>query len=439
MIRSSLRLGVTAGLLLLVPSAALAATDVATTRARVSALALAGSEVLYATPPPAGGTHVLSAAPGRAPSLVLELPRVSEEDSVDLGASPAGLALARSPRSNEAARSEILSARLEGQFERLASCEGDPGRVAVDGGLLAVVGADCRSDQVVVREAGPGGPVIRVSPGGANALALGGRWLARTSERLEGGRVNRVVRVEDARTGEPLTELSLPDLLFGLDVQADGTAAIVRQGPSSGCSERVSVIAPRGAGPRDLTGPGCFARGVRIAGDRVAYFREVGREGGELVLSDLSGAGVRAVARFPDEGQMGGFDYDGERIAWSESRCLGGEVIRLGGAADDGPPSQAPRCSPRVGTSLRVSGRHARVRLSCPSGCAGLLRVQRPSYLQAGRSPRFRLRAGRSATVHVALSRRGLATVRRRGRLAVTISAEGEGFVRETRAVVRAR
>jgi len=48
------QLGVTAGLLLLAPSAALAGTDVATTRAEVSDLALAGSEIVYTTPSPAG-------------------------------------------------------------------------------------------------------------------------------------------------------------------------------------------------------------------------------------------------------------------------------------------------------------------------------------------------------------------------------------------------
>lgn len=63
------QLGVTAGLLLLAPSAALAGTDVATTRAEVSDLALAGSEIVYTTPFPRRGTHLLSAAPGRAPRL----------------------------------------------------------------------------------------------------------------------------------------------------------------------------------------------------------------------------------------------------------------------------------------------------------------------------------------------------------------------------------
>jgi hypothetical protein len=94
------QLGVTAGLLLLAPSAALAGTDVATTRAEVSDLALAGSEIVYTTPSPAG-----------APTCSPPLP----------------------------------DARLGSHGGRA-----DVASVAVDGGLQAVTGADCRFDQIAV-------------------------------------------------------------------------------------------------------------------------------------------------------------------------------------------------------------------------------------------------------------------------------------------------
>lgn len=441
----------------LAPSSALASTEVASpSGGAVTGLAVAGAEVLYVVSPgcsspgitPCPPTQLFSAAPGRSPRLLFTLPPLSDEAGVGVAASPAGVVLARNARGRErdldVDASQLFAGPLGGPLEPLALCGRGPAVASadVDGDLQALQGVDCVPDRTVIRDLGRGGRTVRTIDG-PGAVVLGGRWLARVREITEAGVVRRAVSVEDARTGDVLTDLRLDDLVFGLDVQDDGTAVLQRpsedddavRGP---CDSRVTVVAPGAATTQDLPGRVCATVPARIARDRVAYARVLGRYGEELVVSSRSGGDVRAVARFPDTSQLEEVVYDGERVAWLESRCLGGNTLRVASASEAATPYQAPRCSPRIGRSLRVRGRYVRVPLSCPRGCVGRLGIERPTFVQAGRSPRFRIRPGGSATVRIALSRRGLAVLRRRGALRVTLSTF-EAVSRDTPAVLRAR
>jgi hypothetical protein len=178
---------------------------------------------------------------------------------------------------------------------------------------------------------------------------------------------------------------------------------------------RYSVAEP---GPVDL-GVDVCATGVRIEGGRIVF---LGWEGFTRTLRVMDSAGaVEDLVRFGralpggvgPRGfvfEPGGFDFRGGRIAWVARNCPGGQSIFVG-SADQAPESAGSiNCRARYRSGIVPVRRGvATVRLRCPRGCAGWLRLRhlaemRQFSLEPGEI-RVRLRLGPRARTR--LERRG--------------------------------
>ena len=162
--------------------------------------------------------------------------------------------------------------------------------------------------------------------------------------------------------------------LTALDVDTDGTVAAVAGDPEDPCAGgRLYRWAADAPAPAELALPVC-ASGVRIDRGRVVV---LGRDGFFRTLQSVGPGGeVEDLVRF---GRViaSGFDARDGRIAWTERDCGGGEAILT--APLIGAPLSAGsiNCRARFRRgAVPVHGALARVRLSCPRGCAGELSLR---------------------------------------------------------------
>jgi hypothetical protein len=316
---------------------------------------------------------------------------------------------------------ELRAGPPGGARELLLSCGsnafafGGSAPFALDGTRLAYDPDPCDgAGRLVVRDVSTGTTRALPEPAGGAHLSLRGRFVAW----VEGtGAAARLV-VHDLDAEGPAYAAPAVDVR-DLDLDSDGTVAAVTGRATDPCKTgrlvRYSAAAPM---PVDLGVQAC-ATGVRIDAGRIVF---LGWEGFTRTLRVVHpGGAVEDLVRF---GRVlsggvgpagfvfppGGFDFRGERIAWAARNCAGGQTI-FTGVVDQAPQSAgSPDCRARFQPGLVPVGRSlATLRLVCPRGCAGELRVRhlaapRGFSLLPGQS-RVRLRLGRRARVR--LGRRG--------------------------------
>jgi hypothetical protein len=265
--------------------------------------------------------------------------------------------------------------------------------VALDGSRLAYDPDPCDGTaRLVVRDFATGATQTLPEPAGGAHLRLRGRFVAWVEG--SGPAAARLV-VHDLDAGA--TAYSAPaDRVLALDLDSDGTVAAVNGQMTDVCPAgrllRYSVAAPM---PVDLGVRAC-ATGVRIDAGRIVF---LGWEGFTRTLRAMDpGGAVEDLVRF---GRVlpGGFDVRGDRLAWAARDCGGGEAIFTAALAQAPLSAGSINCRARFRSGVVPVRRGlATVRLRCPRGCGGELRLRHLaaargfSLLRGEREVRLRLR-----------------------------------------------
>ena len=354
---------------------------------------LAGRDVVFLEQRDRGhlsAYRVRSARTHRAPATLarFEPLRTSEYGPLDLGvqiaASAGRVAVARDDSAEgdepiDIFRSytrRVLSGIVPGEeplWTQSCSVRGEPVEhfeVALSGDALVSAAPGCTHDGLVVRSHSGRGAVVRRLDDAEfqTQFDVAGSYVA---YRLASGRL----AVTDWRTGERLYELDAgpagPSPTMPLSVQDDGKVAWVASN-HDGCVDRIAWASGEEPVPHELALGAC-GREVRIAGDRIAFVRQV-REANQLATTGLGGTDVVPVAwaHWTPEGfDPGRFDFDGRRVAWSVPRCHDETVYvervrpaRVAAAENASCPARIVRAPIRLDRSGRI-----RVRVRCPSGC----------------------------------------------------------------------
>lgn len=266
----------------------------------------------------------------------------------------------------------------------------------LDGDVLAYV-SDVRA---YVRDLADGAPAQQLGPAGVRIAKVAGPFLALGVVTDEGAQVivyERASGTERYRVDVPITQ---PYAFgFDLDLQADGTVAVLQANPASTGGVPKQDLAWASLAEPTLH---VVARDVdpivaRIAGDRILAARAVGTAAEQLLLVTLGG--VVSPASFPVD-NIAGADFDGSRVALATSRCL------YVGDAGDPSPAEPPAgtCTHTVLTADGpITGRTSGVRgvVTCRQGPADGCRVTlRLVSRRVGRQAPMTL-ASRTATVGV--------------------------------------
>jgi hypothetical protein len=217
---------------------------------------------------------------------------------------------------------------------------------------------------------------------GFDSIRLAGRFLAaRASSQYliydedSRDRQNLVV-VYDVVTGAELYRVE--GATQGYDIQADGKLVVTQHDPdlnaygSGNCVSPVLPItwfSPSEPYAHRLPYSTCQP-GIAIARDRIAWHARSAVSYGQLMLTDVGGAAPMPLS---GPGLPRRFAFDGERIAYSQARCLGAEII-----VDD--VTRALAAGPRRPESCAVhfAGQVRQTRdgallipVRCRRGCAG--------------------------------------------------------------------
>ena len=306
---------------------------------------LAGGSVLWADAP-SGRPRVLAGGPGRSPAVLASWPRATTKDTGRTVAALAGSA------TSVAAVVETCTFELESDFGFLGCAErafgGRAGRfspfggplpprglrrcpgprapvsVAAGAGVIAVaytrvcqgIGqtASIARSQIVVRR---GVARQTIASSGATHVRIAGRYLAY----LEGVRSPERAVLYDLVRRQRVRRVAGGNLT-AIDVQRDGTLALVRTGGARSC---VSVLR-RGAATERRRACGVAGARVAIAGGRVLVQRATQR-GTRLVL--LGRGGTRVLERAARRRSIGAFDLAADRAVWSVGQVAGFQRIEL--------------------------------------------------------------------------------------------------------------
>lgn len=267
-----------------------------------------------------------------------------------------------------------------------------PGFAVAGGvGFAATLGEDCGALGGPIRVHGPGGVVtLPTAPGGQTSLLrAAGHYLA-WAEVTPGPPTAFSVVLADALTGTVLVRsptaghLGPDDLAVG----ADGTLAWIAQARFPGCSGVLFAASAAHPAARELSGPqtpcpfgagSSSGRGaMAVAGGRIVY-----PSSPAFAVTDGSGTGS-LVADLPAlNGAAGPIAFDGRTLYGVRNDCDADRLLAVdvtaGGAAPTAISSpDGPGCpAARTGSArLRLDRTHAvRVRLACPAGCRGTLRL----------------------------------------------------------------
>jgi hypothetical protein len=305
---------------------------------------------------------------------------------------------------------------------RLGSCAppsalGLGSRVDVAGGRgFAATLENCRTLAADVRVHDAAGErTIPAAPGTQTSmLRAAGRYVAWREYGSAGG----AVVLARAATGRVLRRIAVPS--FGpedLAVGADGSLVWIATSGRRGCSALYAVSADRPA-PRALTGvasPCAFGSDgfsgqstLAIAGGRVVY-----PSSPRWVLADGAG-GAKPIAGIAIGMPAGLIAFDGRTLYAVRAGCDADRLLALDvdapGALPTGPayPPDNSTCPvTRTGPDrLRVSTlRRVRIRLHCPNGCHGELRLVQQRRYRERIAGRLRTGGRGTLTVHVPLAR----------------------------------
>ncbi|HEX8647623.1 MAG TPA: hypothetical protein VF715_12035 [Thermoleophilaceae bacterium] len=342
------------GLALAVAALLLAAAGPAPARERVASippgpdtgLAQAGERVVW-TEGSWGGQRsiapartVRAAAPGEPPRTLASFPSVPTGHPyayqvLDVEASATHVAVVRTvlaarPISRDSVETAVLADELwagpvDGTLARVADCTdegGDTGVLsydfAVDGARVVRQACD-RGRGIVVHDlAGGGAREIARGGAGGRHLDLAGRFVAWEEQPGSDNSVGpRTIVVHDLDSATDAYRVDQPPQVspshLDFHVQADGKLLDPQFAADYGLF-RPAWYAPSDPSPHEL--PAMNAR--VLSNDRTLEVHRFG-ELADLTVHGLDG-GRLPVARM-NEPTLGGADFDGERTAWSETRC----------------------------------------------------------------------------------------------------------------------
>ena len=351
---------------------------------------LAAADVVYVKTTPyrdsEGQQLVMAAGTHRAPRMLYRaLPRKSYRFdwlylTVVTASTPDHLTVSREDYADNGepidifrvyTRRELRGVSMAGtaaEWTRACAVEPDARRgyvVAASGDALVSYAPGCTDQGLLVRLFSQRGAVVR-RLGDAypdTPFGLAGPYVAYEDS-------DHALVVTDWRTGQRVYRAEVPGFAAGnnggMAVQADGKVALAAS-IGAGCGGRAAWLSPVEPTLHELPVPTCDG-GVRIAGDRIAFTREVNGLH-ELATSDLAGGDLVPVAL--SRVRYEGFDFDGGRLAWNVRRCHDYAIyvadVRPGRPA---PPGRIDCPLHIVRRPLRL-GKRGEVRLPvrCPAGC----------------------------------------------------------------------
>ena len=435
--------------LLALPSTASAATVevLRTSSAPPFGPALAGDEVVFGSFPAAKTADLLAVAPGGSPRRLLRATSKPFGDPSLLAAATQGRVLARVDY--EGGASELYGGALTGPLDKVESCSGSPDisfppTPTLDGDLSAWSASGCVRDRIQI-QLGASSRTVDAS-GYVYGLAAAGRYVAWLSNQPSGNPQvpdSRRLTVYDAQAGQVAYTLLLTPT-DRLDVQADGTVALTQpdlSGNRKPCygspPERVTYFTPAEPVAHTVPVSSCFDT-VKIAAGSIAFVEHLPSGGDRLALTNLAGTQVQPIARVEQQPTpTPDFDYDGTRVAWTQTRCRDYRLLRRD-ASDASPEDPAVTCPVKVG-SPRLSGDGTlHVAVSCPHGCRPEpgasqqgIQVISPHWLHVrGKSRgvvryspfvKVDLRAGRRTVVRLPLTSHQRALLRRHTHVSVRL------------------
>ncbi|MEA2449560.1 MAG: hypothetical protein QOG63_1492 [Thermoleophilaceae bacterium] len=305
------------------------------------------------------------------------------------------------------------------RLRRFADCEGvtSGASVAVWDELGAYEDVCRRDDRIVVRRLDDS----RAPPAFVPVADLGRVDIA--GDYVASGSPSRI-EVFDRRDGRRVWSADV-DLFRGadalraaaFDLQPDGKVAALLRQHDEKC--QVAWFSPTEPRPHVIGDAACHRGGVRMRGDRVAWMARR-----RLLVAGLTGE-PRPIARFRIRADAstarGTFGFDGSRLAYGVARCDGRTTVLLrhklaGPVWPDQDPVPCPVRAVGRTAPASVPRRVARVRVSCPRGCHGLIRVR-----DVQREQGFSARPG-SRRIRLALDRRTVRELKRRGTSLLALS-----------------
>jgi hypothetical protein len=398
--------------------------------------ALAGDSVVAGAFRPKGIVDVLAAQPGQKPALLLRV--------TNAGAHPAASGdrvLVR--RSSEGGDTDIFSGTLAGPLTKIQSCPQDsnlafqPGP-ALDGTLAVWSAGDCNRNHVHIQN---GSAVQTVDTGGVVAAVAAAAPYAAW---LSGAPGPEQLTVYDTQAARVAYSVAVPPSQQ-VDVAADGTAVL-----GHALAGTTSKLCPHDlpaeidyftlAEPRAHPVPAelcSLNQAVKIAAGRIAYVERLQTGLDQLTTSGLDGSAARPLALFEPRFSGTSFDFDGDRVAWTDVRCRSSVVLRRE-VSDTSAPEPAATCPVRVGSPRLSRDGTLHVAVACPNGCqpdgsSSLQGIQiiSPHWLHVvGRTRNvvryapfvpFSLKPGGREVLHLPLTAPQRATLRRHGRARVRL------------------
>ena len=430
---------VTVALLAIAGAKAAAASTVIPVQGQIRALAIGDDAIVLARLPPRGGLVLERLATGSAAQTVFTTPSDDEDDLISLAASDEAIAFGLNQEPDDGfTAGKVMIGPARGPLREAARCAA---------GLLVSPVAVAGS-RVAWREGGCGEPAADPKSVSPAAIAIGDadpaaavRRVAIAPERLpvslllgagDTGLVtilqpsffgfdSEVRAFSPAGLGATLAA-DRAGLVTPVGLLADGTGVFLESGLEGECdSTRLVTIAPGASTRRAVPIGGCLLAAPTfaprdgtspvVAGGRIVVLVRTQTSGGlasdatSIVSVRPDGSDRRVLVkggyRRPD-----GVAAAGDRVAWWQPRCAGGQEIVV---------QQAPEASVKLAACraeiltrrARVRNGRIGVRLRCPAGCSGTLIGRRLP------PPQFAFGAGtHRLSVRVALGRRRSATVR---------------------------
>jgi hypothetical protein len=294
-----------------------------------------------------------------------------------------------------------------------AQTDGDPPPLDQDETSLAYDAASCtRPSRLAIRNLATGLTAESAQPAGSRLLLVrvAGPYAA-VLRRLASG--DHQLAVVSTATGAQVVEAPTPAGLApeDVDVQSDGTAAVVARARDDRCESGVlSWYSPSEPTEHRVDGVQPCANGVRLAGGRAAVFTGTG-EAQELRSHALQGAESQSLVllrgvdhpafRAPGGGPVPAFDFDGQRVAYALRDCSDNQGLHVTEVAEAPDAVSYLRCPVALRSRQVSKPRRRRVTLSirCPRGCAGAATIRRghvrlanTDYFSIGPTRRGRIR-----------------------------------------------
>ncbi len=270
---------------------------------------------------------------------------------------------------------------IGGPLQRLFFCQGRH-PYDLDGDRIAYLGDACTDpgsgpgQRIVIRNlAGEGAPVVAsYGVDGFTAqyldrVQLAGDFLAYSVSQGP----PRVVVLEGATE-----RIRVDTFSANWSLQPDGKLAIgyaSTTGGAGGCRIEWHSKADPAAHRLEV----CPFGRIVLAGDRIAFVRrDTGAGTDSLDVVNLAGQS-RSVTFFEPTGSIGGFDWDGTRLAYGVEGCLDADDrVYLEDLAEGEPPLvEGGECPAAISPKTLRSPRNGllRLRLDCPEGCEGKLNL----------------------------------------------------------------